>query len=365
MTKTTTGVEEAKKQLRRKPLGTFSKEDLLSTGSTLLNLASTGHWEGGFAKGMYFSLVGDSASGKTFLSLTCLAEAARNPSFKDYRFIFDDVEGGALMDVEKFFGPKVAERLEPPARYEDGEPCFSETVEEFYFNLDDALDTDVPCIYIIDSMDALSSKSEGAKFGELKDATRAGKKVAGDYGDGKAKVNARYIRSMLAKLRDTGSILIMISQTRDNVGGGIFEPRKIRSGGHALRFYATVEAWSSIAGQIKKSYQSKDRQIGVNCRVKISKNRFTGRLRTVTVPILHSFGIDDVGSCIDYLVSEKRWDRKGQTIDASDWELRITRAKLIEHVEEKGLEAELSQLVAETWNDIEEAVSENRKSRYS
>jgi len=76
----------------------------------LLNLACTGNPNGGFFKGHYFQIVGDSTSGKTFLSLTCLAEANINKHFEDYRFIFDDGEGGALMDLTKFFGAGVADK---------------------------------------------------------------------------------------------------------------------------------------------------------------------------------------------------------------------------------------------------------------
>jgi hypothetical protein len=90
-------------------------------------LSCSGNAKGGFAKGKYHFIVGDSASGKTWLSLTCLAEAAMNPEFENYRFIYDNVEDGALMDIERFFGSKVAERIESPAIDEDGLPDYSST----------------------------------------------------------------------------------------------------------------------------------------------------------------------------------------------------------------------------------------------
>src|SRR2546423_5801296 len=82
----------------------FSREGALSSGSTLLNLACTDHPDLGFFKGAYYYLVGDSVSGKTWLSLSCFAEACCNDAFHDYRLIFDDVEGGALMDIRRYFG---------------------------------------------------------------------------------------------------------------------------------------------------------------------------------------------------------------------------------------------------------------------
>ncbi|GAG08986.1 unnamed protein product, partial [marine sediment metagenome] len=140
---------------REKPV--INRDDWVSTGSVLLNLACSGRSYGGFAKGHYYFVVGDTASGKTFLSLTCLAEASINPNFDDYRFIYDNGEDGALMNIARFFGQRVADRMEPPAM-ENGEPVFSRLAEDMYFHLDDAVEDGRPFIYIQDSMDVLDSE---------------------------------------------------------------------------------------------------------------------------------------------------------------------------------------------------------------
>jgi RecA/RadA recombinase len=341
----------------------ISASDWLSSGSTILNLACSGLAKGGFAKGKYHFIVGDSASGKTWLSLTCLAEAAMNPEFDNYRFIYDNVEDGALMDIERFFGTKVAERMEAPTADSDGTPMCSGTVEDFYYNVDDAILEGKPFIYILDSMDSLSSKAEQDKFDEQKTAARKGKTTAGSYGDGKAKTNSSHLRKILPHLRDSKSILIIINQTRDNIGFG-FE-NKTRSGGHALKFYATLEIWSSKAGQLKRSVRGKDREIGINAKIKVKKNRFTGRLREISIPLYHSFGIDDVGSCVDYLIAEKYWTKTKQTINADDIKIKATREKLIKQIQEKGLESEVASLVEKVWNEIEQECAINRQSKYS
>ena len=340
-------------------------DNFLSTGSTLLNMALSGDPKGGFCKGKYFFLVGDSSSGKTFLSLTCLMEASLNPAFDNYRFIFDDVEGGALMDIAKFFGPQVVERMEPPARDKQG-PIYSATIEEFYFHLDDALQHKKPCIYILDSMDSLSSDYEEKKFLEKKKAHRKGTQAKGDYGDGKAKMNSSMLRPRIADIKDTGSILIIINQTRDNINAGMFEAKKTRSGGHALTFYATAEIWSSMGAKIVKNVLGKKRQVGVISNIRVQKNRISGRNRRVEVPIYYSIGIDDIGGCINYLLEEGCWKRKGSKIQMTGLgpELVATETKLIQHIEEHGLEEDLQQLVAMTWNDIEKRCAVKRKMRY-
>jgi len=354
-----------KKLQQRKKKRKLTPDDFLSTGSTLLNLALTGKPNCGFVKGKYHFIVGDSTSGKTFLSLTCLAEAANNPQFKKYRFIYDDAEGGALMDIERFFGSKVARRIRPPKKTKEGEAIYSHSIEEFYYHVDDALRKGKPFIYILDSMDSLSSKEEEDKFKQHKDAHKKGKKAPGSYGDGKAKKNAAGVRQLLTPLGASNSILIIINQTRDNIGfGSKFEP-KTRSGGHALRFYATWEIWSKVKGQMKKTFRGKERQLGIKCQVRIKKNRIMGRSRTVEIPIYHSFGIDDIGSCVDYLVEEKHWSKtKSGIINAEDFDFEGPKEKLIPHIEEEEMEMDLQDLVGEVWNNIEKACAVKRKKRY-
>jgi len=355
-------VEKVKAGLRKtKERKMIGPSDLLSTGSTLLNLACTGRIEGGYVKGNYFFLVGDSVSGKTWLSFTCLAEAAMNSEFDDYRFIYDGPEGGALMDIPRFFGQAVADRLEKDEQ--------SETVEDFYFRMDDVLGGDKPCIYILDSMDALSSESEGEKFEKRKKARDDGKlkEAKGSYGDGKAKVNSAHMRRVLGPLQETGSILIVINQTRDNVGAGLFESKKTRSGGHALKFYACCELWSSRAGVIDKQVRGKKREQGIKCKVRIKKNRITGRERAVTIPIYHSFGIDDVGSCVEYLVDEGRWDTvKSGVITATGLgpDVSLKKEKIIQHIEEREMVDDLRGIVGDVWGEIEKLCEVKRRKRY-
>jgi len=356
--------EDIKKALRQKhEKEKLTAKDFLSTGSTLLNLACTGHPEHGFAKGHYFFLVGDSISGKTWLSLTCLAEASLNRNFDEYRFIYDNAEDGALMDIERFFGKRVAKKMEPPRGGAEN-PIYSDSIEDFYFHVDDAIKDGKPFIYILDSMDSLSSESEADKFDKTKKAYRDGKDLKGSYGDGKAKINSANIRRILSPLKKTGSILIIINQTRDNISAMPFQPKKTRSGGHALHFYACLEMWSSVVGKIEKTVKGKKRQLGVESKIKVKKNRITGRERSVTIPIYHSYGINDTESCIDYLLEEKYWRKRGDDVVASDFDFKGSKRKLIKYIEKKELEKDLHELVSDVWNEIEDLCKIKQKPRY-
>lgn len=342
------------------------KAHSLSSGSTLLNLACTNSPFGAFIAGKYVFFVGDSTSGKTFLAMTCCAEALRNPFFKNYRLIYDNVEDGCLLDLETLFNKEVAQRITPPSMDKAGNPIYSYTIEEFYYNLDDALtkakEDKQPVIYILDSMDSLSSTSEEGKFLQHKKALKKGTVVPGSYGDGKAKRNSEGLRKVMKGLRDTGSILIIICQTRDSLGFG-FET-KTHAGGHALRFYATHEIWTSLGGRIKRNVHGKDRTIGIHSIAKVKKNRATGELHEVMIDIYPSYGVDDIGGCIDFLVAEGQWKKDKQSINATDFAYTGTREGLIRHIESKGLYRKLQILTGNCWKEIRDATKINRKKRY-
>lgn len=359
---------------RRDPIPDNS---LLKTGSTVLDIAISGRRAGGFAKGHYFWMVGDSSSGKTFLMLTCLAEASINPEFDNYRFIYDNAEDGALMNFEKYFGARMVARLEPPATEKDESgntvPAYSTEIEDFYYNLDDALTRaeapgGKPIIYILDSMDALSSQYSKKKFQEAKSAARKGRpgEAKGDYGDGKAKANSTRIRDVVPRLTKTGSVLIILSQTRDNIGAGLFEEQQTHAGGHALKFYSTVQLWSSVGSKIKKTVNGREVIIGVNCRVKTKKNRLTGKERSVEFPIYYDTGIDDIGGMVDFLVYWGHWAKdKSGSIDAKDFDgVKKQREALVAWLEENELRGDLEEVVEEAWANIESKLEIKRENKY-
>lgn len=357
-------VDKLREDQKPKKISPIDYSKGLSTGSTLLNLACAGKPLVGFLPGKYYYLVGDSSSGKSFLSLTCMAEATLNQHFEKYRLIYDNSEDGALMSIENFFGKSLADRIEPP-RWIQGSPVYSSTIEEFYYHIDDAFDAKVPFIYILDSMDSLSSEDEESKFQEKKAASRknSSKEVKGSYGDGKAKKNSTGMRRVIHNLEKSGSILLVISQTRDDIKPGSFQ-EKTRAGGHALRFYATLEMWSSVAKKLTKTVNDIERQTGIICRIRIKKNRMTGKERVIEIPIYHSFGFDDISSCVDYLIREKHWKGGEGKFSAPEFDVTGSKEKIIRTIEAGDHELELRSLVCDVWDGIEEACRIDRKKRY-
>lgn len=344
-------------------------ESAVSSGCTLLNLACTDKPDSAYMPGGYYYIVGDSSSGKTWLTLGALAEAANNPKFDNYDLIYDDVEGGALMDVAHYFGKRLAKRLIPPNVSKKGRPINSDTIESFYHHAQCAIERKKPFIYILDSQDSLTSSSSVSKFDEQRKAMVEGKEAAGSYGDGKAKYHSEHIRILLAGLRKTKSILIIIGQTRDNLGFG-FE-KKTRSGGKSLRFYANLEIWTSVKGKLKKRIGGKNRTVGTLCSAEVRKNRVTGKIGkdwSVEFPIYVGLGIDDVGANVDFLLSEgyfpKAKEPKG-SYDAKELLCVGTRDEIIAHVEAEELEPKLREITGALWTRlVEQCTPNNRKRRY-
>lgn len=331
----------------------LSSKDFVSTGSTMLNLACTDDPFQGFAKGHYYLIVGTSRSGKTWLSLSCLAEAAKNPNFDDHLFIYNNIERGALMNIPKFFGEDVDKRLKVVHSYR---------IEDFYDHIDRVMNRGFPFIYILDSMDALTSEQEIKTFKKQKTARTEEKDAKGSYGDGKAKVNSQNLRRVIGPIEKTGSILLIINQTRDKLTGF---GGKTHSGGNALQFYATLEIWSDIKGKIEKIYRKKKRFLGNHCTLRIRKNRVTGKDRTIEVPIYTSYGMDDIGSCAQYLIGEHHWTKnKKGIVTAPEFDFEGHINDLVQYISKNEMEKDLAMIAGEVWNDIEEAIAIKRKPRY-
>jgi len=333
----------------------------LPSGSSLLDLALTNKIGQAFPAGHVYSIVGDSTSGKTFLSNIILAEACYNPDFAEHRLIYDDVEHGNLFDKISLFGAQLEERIEGPG--EDSEQSWS--LEEFYYNVDDAITDGRPFIYILDSMDGLETLEEQKLFQESKEAFHKGKPAAQSYGMQRAKMNAQCVRRIQGAMQDTNSMVFIISQAKVKVNSGLYQ-QKTRSGGAALKFTSTVELWLTPGKSIQKTIEGKARTIGHMVTVKIGKNRNNGQVDPVSIPLHPEYGIDDLSSCIEYLLDEGVWEKKALTIHTTGLPdaVKGTMEKLISIIEEKQWEGYVRDLVQSTWDRIREKIRMDRKARY-
>ena len=364
--------QETSSNEREKEKKLVQAERLMPTGSTLLNLSMTDNANGGFVLGTMNNIIGDKASGKTILSLTVLAMAAHDPRFDNYHLIYDDVENANAFDMEYMFGDKTAERIKLPYYNKDeGEREPSDDILDFQGNILDYSKSNEPFIYVLDSYDALSAKEDIQKLEDRVEAQRKGnKEPAGSYGMAKPRASSEILRAVNRRVKYSNSLLLIISQTRDAINNPY--QSKTRSGGNALDFYSFHILWFSVASQIKK----KERVIGNHAKVRMERSKANGKKnRVVDFPIYYEFGIDDLSSCIDFLIDEKFWHKPSNQqkieapefgfIDDGDKDNRATKEKIIQHIESNNLEDELVKITQNAWNQIEDEIRpKHRKKRF-
>lgn len=372
MVRTKTDAQKAAETVKRRKRDERSKDDLLPSGSTLLNCALADTAYGGLGQGKIVNIVGDSSAGKTMIAETLLAEMANDPQYDDYALYLDDSEHALEMDIGGLFGKKASERIKAPKYDADGEPIYSDTVEQWYARMLALIEQGEPFVYVLDSLDTLTDASEYEQAAEL---TRAAAKddsdglaMPGSYGMAKAKLMSQILRTLKGQLARTKSTLVIISQTRDNINARPGQATKKRAGGKALEFYCSHVVWLTVTKTHKAGKKGAEEIIGRQVEAKVSKNKLTGKIRSVVFDIYYDYGVDDIGSCVDFLIKQGIIKQKGAYLTALclGYDESMYRKDLISAIEENLDQiGRLRELVHQAWLGKEEALALGRKPRFA
>jgi recombination protein RecA len=231
-------------------------------------------------RGRVVEIYGPESSGKTTLALHAIAEVQKAGGVA----AFIDAEHALDVTYARRLGVNLADLL--VSQPDTGEQAL-EIAEQLVRS--GACD-----LIVVDSVAALVPKAE----------------IEGEMGDSHMGVQARLMSQALRKLTAVvsrnGSLVIFINQIRMKIGV-VFGNPETTTGGHALKFYASVRLDIRRVGQVKDGEQV----IGNRTRVKVVKNKVAPPFREAEFDIRYGVGVDRHAEALDLAVERNLLEKSG------------------------------------------------------
>ncbi len=297
----------------------------VSTGSLSLDIALG---IGGLPRGRIIEIYGPESSGKTTLSLHCIAEGQKdggNVAFIDVEHALDPVYASNLgVDVDSLL-------VSQPDTGEDALEIAEALIRS------GAID-----VIVIDSVAALVPKNE----------------IEGEMGDSHVGLQARLMSQALRKLAGAISksncVAIFINQLREKVGVVYGNP-EVTPGGRALKFYSSVRLEVRRGEVLKQNGE----MIGSRTRVKVVKNKVAPPFKEAEFDIMYGEGISRVGELVDLAVKADVIQKAGAWFSYGDKRLGQGRDNVkILFQQDTELAAEIEQKL---WENIDKLTAKPTK----
>jgi recombination protein RecA len=235
---------------------------------------------GGLPRGRVVEIYGPESSGKTTLALHAIAEVQRKGGVA----AFVDAEHALDVGYARKLGVNLADLL--VSQPDTGEQAL-EIAEQLVRS--GAVD-----IVVIDSVAALVPKAE----------------IEGEMGDPhmglQARLMSQALRKLTAVVSRNQSIVVFINQIRMKIGV-VFGNPETTTGGHALKFYASVRLDIRRVGQVKDGEQV----VGSRTRVKVVKNKVAPPFREAEFDVRYGIGVDRHAEAVDLGVERGLLEKSG------------------------------------------------------
>jgi recombination protein RecA len=225
----------------------------------------------GWARGRFHGIFGPSSAGKSTLVLTCIAEAQKEGLV-------------VLVDSECAYDPSYASKIGVDI---DSLLIMNPSCSEEAFDaIESIIKSNQVRMIVIDSLDGLVPRN-------IVEAS------ADDQFMGlAARTNNRFFAKMQILLHDNDCTLIVVSQTRDKIGG-YGNPETV-NGGKALLFYATTRLEIRRDEDIIKSGE----KIGHIAKVITRKNRASNPQQTAFFRIDWGYGVNKEKCILDIALAD-------------------------------------------------------------
>ena len=291
------------------------------TGSLTLDLALG---IGGLPRGRIVEIYGPESSGKTTLSLHCIAEGQKqggNVAFIDVEHALDPVYAEALgVDVDSLL----------VSQPDTGEQALEIAEALIRSGAIDVID--------VDSVAALVPKAE----------------IDGEMGDSHVGLQARLMSQALRKLAGAISksncVAIFINQLREKVGVVYGNP-EVTPGGRALKYYSSVRIEVRKVETIKNGSEI----LGSKTRAKVVKNKIAPPFKEAIFDIMYGKGISRTGELLDLAVEKDIIHKSGAWFSYGEERLGQGRDNI------KNLLAENKELAAEIEEKVLATLAEERE----
>jgi RecA/RadA recombinase len=317
-----------------------SAENVISTGSTLLDLAISGgrHPEGGVPPGILVEIFGPSGAGKTVL----LCEMAGAVQRQGGEVMFRDPEARLNKQFAALFGfqvessdygrpDTVPELFEPVRRWKPKSKAINAV--------------------FADSLAALSTDME------MEDKDKMGQRRAKEFSE--------ECRKTCRILTERGLLMVCSNQVRQNVGATKFEPKFISPGGEAIGFYSSLRLRCHSPIKIPRVVEvdgtKYKRTVGVRTMIEVHKSSVWEPHRSAQVDIVYAYGIDDIRANLEFIKSIV-----GSTHYMLSESERLDNGleRSIKRVEANdGMDLKLRKYTIQLWHELEEKFKVERREK--